>query len=45
MRRLAFFAAASVSALVLASSIAHADGYSPGSAALPPFSWTGMYIG
>jgi opacity protein-like surface antigen len=45
MRRSAVLAAASVSALVLSTTGVLADGYAQRSAAPPPFSWTGMYIG
>jgi opacity protein-like surface antigen len=39
------FAAASVSAVVLASGMAWADGYQPKEVTPAPFSWSGIYVG
>lgn len=45
MRCSALLAGASFSALILTSTLVRADGYEPRYAGLPPFSWTGLYVG
>jgi opacity protein-like surface antigen len=45
MRRLALLAGVSLSALVVTSTLARADGYQTRYVGPPPFSWTGLYLG